>query len=47
MKSFVREALHGQRPLTQVRAAGFHIEQAQRFKLGLVERLTPRKLNTP
>jgi ubiquinone/menaquinone biosynthesis C-methylase UbiE len=35
------------RPLTQVRAAGFDIEQAQRFKLGLVERLVARKPNTP
>jgi hypothetical protein len=34
------------RPLTQVRAAGFDIEQAQRFKLGLVERLVARKPNT-
>jgi ubiquinone/menaquinone biosynthesis C-methylase UbiE len=31
------------RPLNQVRAAGFDIEQAQRFKLGLVERLVARK----
>ncbi|MDT5274808.1 MAG: hypothetical protein QOG95_1740 [Mycobacterium sp.] len=35
------------RPLTQVRAAGFEIEQAQRFNLGLVERLVARKPNTP
>ena len=31
------------RPLNDVRAAGFDIEQAQRFKLGLVERLVARK----
>jgi ubiquinone/menaquinone biosynthesis C-methylase UbiE len=31
------------RPLNQVRAAGFDIEQVQRFKLGLVERLVARK----
>jgi ubiquinone/menaquinone biosynthesis C-methylase UbiE len=31
------------RPLNQVRAAGFDIERAQRFKLGLVERLVARK----
>jgi hypothetical protein len=31
------------RPLNQVRAAGFGIEQVQRFKLGLVERLVARK----
>jgi ubiquinone/menaquinone biosynthesis C-methylase UbiE len=31
------------RPLNQVQAAGFDIEQAQRFKLGLVERLVARK----
>ena len=31
------------RPLNHVRAAGFDIEQAQRFKLGLVERLVARK----
>ena len=35
------------RPLTQVRVAGFDIEQAQRFKFGLVERLIARKPNTP
>jgi ubiquinone/menaquinone biosynthesis C-methylase UbiE len=35
------------RPLNQVRAAGFDIEQAQRFKLGLVERLVARKRSTP
>jgi ubiquinone/menaquinone biosynthesis C-methylase UbiE len=35
------------RPLTQVRAAGFDIEQAQRFTLGLVERLIARKPDTP
>jgi ubiquinone/menaquinone biosynthesis C-methylase UbiE len=31
------------RPLNHVRAAGFDIEQTQRFKLGLVERLVARK----
>jgi ubiquinone/menaquinone biosynthesis C-methylase UbiE len=31
------------RPLTQVRAAGFDVEQVQRFGLGLVERLVARK----
>jgi ubiquinone/menaquinone biosynthesis C-methylase UbiE len=31
------------RPLNQVRAAGFDIEQVQRFKLGLVERVVARK----
>ena len=31
------------RPLNNVRAAGFDIEQAQRFRLGLVERLVARK----
>lgn len=31
------------RPLDHVRAAGFEIEQVQRFKLGLVERLVARK----
>jgi ubiquinone/menaquinone biosynthesis C-methylase UbiE len=31
------------RPLNQVRASGLDIEQAQRFKLGLVERLVARK----
>jgi ubiquinone/menaquinone biosynthesis C-methylase UbiE len=31
------------RPLNHVRAAGFDIEQVQRFKLGLVERLVARK----
>ena len=31
------------RPLNHVRAAGFDIEQAQRFKLGLVERLVACK----
>jgi ubiquinone/menaquinone biosynthesis C-methylase UbiE len=31
------------RPLNQARAAGFNIEQAQRFKLGLVERIVARK----
>jgi ubiquinone/menaquinone biosynthesis C-methylase UbiE len=31
------------RPLNKVRAAGFDIEQVQRFKLGLVERLVARK----
>jgi ubiquinone/menaquinone biosynthesis C-methylase UbiE len=31
------------RPLNHVRAAGFDIEQAQRFKLGLVERLVAHK----
>jgi len=30
------------RPLNQVRAGGFDIEQVQRFKLGLVERLVAR-----
>jgi hypothetical protein len=35
------------RPLTQVRAAGFDIEQAQRFTLGLVERLIARTPDTP
>jgi ubiquinone/menaquinone biosynthesis C-methylase UbiE len=33
------------RPLNQVRAAGFDVEQVQRFKLGLVERLVARKPN--
>jgi ubiquinone/menaquinone biosynthesis C-methylase UbiE len=32
------------RPLNHVRAAGFDIEQVQRFKLGLVERVVARKL---
>jgi ubiquinone/menaquinone biosynthesis C-methylase UbiE len=31
------------RPLRQVRAEGFEIEQRQRFKLGLIERLAARK----
>jgi hypothetical protein len=31
------------RPLNQVRAAGFDIDQVQRFKLGLVERLVAGK----
>lgn len=31
------------RPLNDVRAAGFEIEQVQRFKLGIVERLVARK----
>jgi hypothetical protein len=31
------------RPLHQVLAAGFDVEQVQRFKLGLVERLVARK----
>jgi ubiquinone/menaquinone biosynthesis C-methylase UbiE len=31
------------RPLNHVRAAGFEVEQVQRFKLGLVERLVARK----
>ena len=31
------------RPLTKVQAAGFDIEQVQRFRLGLVERLVARK----
>jgi ubiquinone/menaquinone biosynthesis C-methylase UbiE len=31
------------RPLNDVRAAGFDVEQVQRFKLGLVERLVARK----
>lgn len=31
------------RPLTKVQAAGFEIDQVQRFKLGLVERLVARK----
>jgi ubiquinone/menaquinone biosynthesis C-methylase UbiE len=31
------------RPLTQVRAAGFDVEQVQRFRLGLVERLVAGK----
>lgn len=31
------------RPLNQVRATGFDVEQVQRFKLGLVERLVARK----
>jgi len=35
------------RPLNHVRAAGFDVEQAQRFKLGLVERLVARKPATP
>jgi hypothetical protein len=34
------------RPLNQVRAAGLDIEQVQRFKLGLVERLVARKPDT-
>ncbi|GAT07943.1 class I SAM-dependent methyltransferase [Mycolicibacterium novocastrense] len=34
------------RPLNHVRAAGFDIEQSQRFKLGLVERLIARKPST-
>ncbi|MGP4025553.1 class I SAM-dependent methyltransferase [Actinomadura sp. 3N407] len=35
------------RPLNQVRAAGFTVEQVQRFKLGIVERLTARKPTAP
>jgi ubiquinone/menaquinone biosynthesis C-methylase UbiE len=31
------------RPLNHVRSGGFDIEQAQRFKLGLVERVVARK----
>jgi hypothetical protein len=31
------------RPSIQVRTAGFELEQVQRFKLGLVERLVARK----
>jgi ubiquinone/menaquinone biosynthesis C-methylase UbiE len=31
------------RPLNQIRARGLDVEQQQRFKLGLVERLTARK----
>ncbi len=31
------------RPLTKVQAAGFDVEQVQRFRLGLVERLVARK----
>jgi ubiquinone/menaquinone biosynthesis C-methylase UbiE len=34
------------RPLNNVHATGFGIEQVQRFKLGLVERLIARKPNT-
>jgi hypothetical protein len=30
--------------MNHVRSAGFDIEQAQRFKLGLVERLVARKV---
>jgi ubiquinone/menaquinone biosynthesis C-methylase UbiE len=33
------------RPLNNVSAAGFDIENVQRFKLGLVERLVARKPN--
>ncbi|MFI7190020.1 class I SAM-dependent methyltransferase [Nocardia nova] len=32
------------RPIETVRASGFEVEQAQRFRLGLVERLIARKL---
>jgi hypothetical protein len=35
------------RPLLQVRAAGFQIEQRQRSKLGIVERLAARKPAAP
>jgi hypothetical protein len=31
------------RPLRQVQAAGLQIERRERFKLGMVERLTARK----
>jgi hypothetical protein len=31
------------RPMNQVRAAGLEIENVERFKLGLVERLVARK----
>jgi len=31
------------RPSIQVEAAGFELEQVQRFKLGLLERLVARK----
>jgi hypothetical protein len=31
------------RPLLQVKAEGFGIEQRERFKLGLIERLAARK----
>lgn len=34
------------RPLNLVRAAAFDIEEVQRFKLGLVERLVARKPST-
>ncbi|MDH6244018.1 class I SAM-dependent methyltransferase [Mycobacterium sp. OTB74] len=34
------------RPLNQIRTVGLDIEQAQRFKLGLVERLTAHKTET-
>jgi ubiquinone/menaquinone biosynthesis C-methylase UbiE len=35
------------RPLLQVQAEGFQIERAERFKLGIVERLTARKPAEP
>ena len=31
------------RPLLQVQAEGFQVERAERFKLGIVERLAARK----
>lgn len=31
------------RPLSNVRAAGFHVDRVQRFKLGIVERLVAVK----
>jgi hypothetical protein len=35
------------RPLLQVQAEGFQIERAERFKLGIVERLAARKPAEP
>jgi hypothetical protein len=35
------------RPLRQVQAEGFQIERAERFKLGIVERLAARKPPEP
>jgi ubiquinone/menaquinone biosynthesis C-methylase UbiE len=35
------------RPLHHVQAAGLHLERHDRFKLGIVERLTARKPSTP
>jgi ubiquinone/menaquinone biosynthesis C-methylase UbiE len=35
------------RPLLQVQAEGFQIERAERFKLGIVERLATRKPPEP